>query len=92
MDKLIRVVLPLVMLVAAGSCGVKIKYSFSGASIPPEAKTISDAPFQNRASLVQPGLNQTLTDALIDMCKAQTNLDMASSGGDMSFEGDITDY
>ena len=26
------------------------------------------------------------------MCRAQTNLDMVSSGGDLSFEGDITDY
>jgi hypothetical protein len=84
--------LPLVLLMLTVSCGVKIKYSFTGASIPVEAKTISVAPFQNRASLVQPGLNQTLTDALIDLCRAQTNLDMASAGGDLSFEGDITDY
>jgi hypothetical protein len=26
------------------------------------------------------------------MCRAQTNLDMVSSGGDLSFEGEITDY
>jgi len=48
--------------------------------------------FQNRASHVVPGLAQTVTDALIDMCRAQTNLDMVSSGGDLSFEGEITDY
>ena len=88
---LIRVALLVAMLTAAG-CGIKIKYSFTGASIPPEAQTISVQTFQNRASLVQPGLTQTLTDALIDMCRAQTNLDMVSSGGDLSFEGDITDY
>jgi hypothetical protein len=92
MDKLIRIVLPLVMLLVAGSCGVKVKYSFTGASIPVDAKTISVATFQNRASLVQPGLNQVVTDALIDMCRAQTNLDMIASGGDLSFEGEITDY
>ncbi len=33
-----------------------------------------------------------MTDALIDMCRAQTNLNMVGSGGDLSFEGDITDY
>lgn len=92
MDKLIRIVVPLVMLLLAGSCGVKVKYSFTGASIPIDARTISVATFQNRASLVQPGLNQVVTDALIDMCRAQTNLDMVSSGGDLSFEGEITDY
>jgi hypothetical protein len=57
-----------------------------------EAKTISVTTFQNRASHVVPGLAQTVTDALIDMCRAQTNLDMVSSGGDLSFEGEITDY
>ncbi len=69
-----------------------MKYSFTGASIPIEAKTISVGTFQNRASLVQPGLNQTVTDALIDMCRAQTNLNIVSTGGDLSFEGEITDY
>ncbi len=92
MDKMARIVLPLVMLLLAGSCGVKVKYSFTGASIPVDAKTISVATFQNRASLVQPGLNQVVTDALIDMCQSQTNLDMIGSGGDLSFEGEITDY
>jgi hypothetical protein len=73
-------------------CGVKIKYSFTGASIPVEAKTISVATFQNRASIVRLELSQELTDALIDMCRAQTNLGMVASGGDLSFEGEITDY
>jgi hypothetical protein len=92
MHKIVKIVVPLVLLALTAGCGVKIKYSFTGASIPVEAKTISVATFQNRASLVVPGLTQTLTDALIDMCRAQTNLDMVSSGGDLSFEGEITDY
>jgi len=92
MAKLIRIILPTVLLFMAASCGVKVGYSFTGASIPVEAKTISIATFQNRASLVQPGLNQRVTDALIDLCRAQTNLGIVSSGGDLSFEGDITDY
>ncbi len=92
MDKMLRIVLPLALLIMAAGCGVKMKYSFTGASIPVEAKTISVGTFQNRASLVQPGLNQTVTDALIDMCRAQTNLNIVSAGGDLSFEGDITDY
>jgi len=92
MDKMLRIVLPLVLLLMAEGCGVKMKYSFTGASIPIEAKTISVATFQNRASLVQPGLTQAVTDELIDICRAQTNLNIVSSGGDLSFEGDITDY
>ncbi len=92
MHKIVKIVVPIVLLAVTAGCGIKIKYSFTGASIPVDAKTISVATFQNRASLVVPGLTQNLTDALIDMCRAQTNLDMATSGGDLSFEGEITDY
>jgi predicted porin len=72
--------------------GCKVSYSFSGASISPDVKTISIQYFQNRASLVQPGLSQNLTDALIDKCKSQTNLGFVNGIGDVNFEGEITDY
>jgi hypothetical protein len=92
MHRVLKIAVTIVLLALTAGCGLKIKYSFTGASIPVEAKTISVATFQNRASLVVPGLTQTLTDALIDMCRAQTNLDIETSGGDLSFEGEITDY
>jgi hypothetical protein len=72
--------------------GCKVSYSFSGASISPAVKTVSIQYFQNRASLVQPGLSQYITDALIDKCKAQTNLKIINGIGDVNFEGEITDY
>jgi len=72
--------------------GCKVSYSFSGASIPPGVKTASIQYFQNRAPLVQPGLSQQITDALIDKCKAQTNLEIVNGMGDVNFEGVITDY
>ncbi len=72
--------------------GCKVSYSFSGASISPDVKTISIQYFQNRASLVQPGLSQNLTDAFIDKCKSQTNLGFVNGIGDVNFEGEITDY
>ncbi len=72
--------------------GCKISYSFSGASISPDVKTISVQYFQNRASLVQPGLSQNLTNALIDKCRAETNLKFINDIGDVNFEGEITDY
>jgi len=78
------------VLLLTGGC--KVSYSFSGASIPAQVKTISIQYFLNRASLVQPGLSQNLTEALIDKCKAQTNLSMVNGTGDVSFEGEITDY
>jgi hypothetical protein len=72
--------------------GCKVTYSFSGASISPLAKTFSIQYFQNRAPIVQPGLSQVLTDALIDKCKAQTSLKYTTSVGDVAFDGEISDY
>jgi hypothetical protein len=74
------------------SDGCKVSYSFSGASISPMVKTFSIQYFQNRAPLVQPGLGQYLTDALIDKCKAQTSLKYVTQIGDVNFEGEISDY
>lgn len=74
------------------SAGCKVQYSFSGASISPQIRTLSVQNFLNRAPLVQPGLDQRFTDALIDKCKAQTSLEIVSNLGDVSFEGEITDY
>jgi hypothetical protein len=70
----------------------KVEYKFTGASISPQVKTITIQYFQNRASLVQPGLSQELTDALIDKCKAQTKLSFINGIGDVNFDGEITDY
>ena len=70
----------------------KISYSFSGASISPQVKTLSVQRFFNRAALAPPGLDQILTDALIDKCRAQTNLEIVGELGDVDFEGEITDY
>jgi hypothetical protein len=72
--------------------GCKITYSFSGASISPAVKTFSVQYFQNRAPLVQPGLSQYITDAIIDKCKAQTSLKYLNGTGDVNFEGEISDY
>jgi hypothetical protein len=72
--------------------GCKVSYSATGASISPAVKTFNVQYFQNRASLVQPGLSQGITNALIDKCKAQTNLKYVTGIGDVSFEGEITDY
>lgn len=90
-----RVIVPaaiaaLFFIISGTSCSVK--YSFSGANISAQVKTISVQYFQNRASLVQPSLSQGLTDALIDKCKAQTKLSFIKDNGDVNFEGEISDY
>ncbi len=71
------------------SCGI---YSFSGASIPAEAKTVSVEYFPNHAQLVDPMLSDNLTTALRDAMNSQTTLDLVESGGDLAFEGEIIDY
>ncbi|MGQ9620631.1 MAG: LPS assembly lipoprotein LptE [Bacteroidales bacterium] len=78
------------VLLFSGGC--RVSYSFTGASISPQVRTLSVQYFQNRASLVQPVLSQTLTDALIDKCRAQTKLSLINGFGDVNFEGEITDY
>jgi hypothetical protein len=84
----------ILLIISAGLvflAGCKITYSFTGASTE-GLKTVSIQTFQNRASLVQPGLSRNITDALIDKCKAQTNLKIVTGLGDANFEGSITDY
>ncbi|HAH56879.1 MAG: hypothetical protein KUL83_02210 [Lentimicrobium sp.] len=82
----------MVMIVGSGmfsSCGM---YSFTGASIPPEAKTVSVALFPNQADLVQPILSQTFTEALRDRFVSQTSLTLVPRNGDLALEGEITGY
>lgn len=79
-----------IALFAIVSC--RIKYSFTGADIPIEAKTFSVKYFQNNASLVQPTLSQKLTEKLRDRMLQQTPLLMVNTGGDLSYEGEITNY
>ncbi len=83
----------ILMLVIFGavltSCGV---YSFTGASIPPEAKTVSVQYFPNRALLVEPVLSPVFTDILRDQFTGQTNLEMVERNGDLAIEGEITAY
>ncbi|HSV88064.1 MAG TPA: LptE family protein [Bacteroidales bacterium] len=81
--------LVLALLPLLHSCGI---YSFTGASIPPQATTFSVSMFPNHAQLVQPTLSNRFTEALMDRFLRQTNLRLVPSGGDLHFEGSITDY
>lgn len=72
------------------SCSVN--YSFTGASIPPEVKTINIKYFPNNASLVEPTLSQTITDALRDKFVNETSLVIVNDRADLMLEGSITGY
>ena len=88
MKRLSLYIVMLLGLVCQG-CGF---YSFTGASIPAEAKTVSVQYFPNQAQLINPTLSNDFTTALRDAMMNQTSLDMVESGGDLAFEGEIVDY
>ena len=84
--KLISTILLSIFL---NSCGI---YSFTGASIPAEAKTISVDYFTNKAANVQPSLSQVFTERLKDIFLEQTNLSLSENEGHLRFSGYISKY
>lgn len=70
----------------------KVNYSFTGASIPPEIKTISISYLKNNASIVKPTLSQQLTEELKNRFATQTNLTSVNINGDFDISGEITNY
>lgn len=85
-----RVTAYILLLFTVVSCTVK--YSFTGARIPPEAKTVSIPTIPNMAAMVTPTLSPMLTEALQDRFSRQTRLNVVRENGDLSFEGEITNY
>ena len=77
-----------IMVIISHSCGI---YSFTGGSTG-DAKTIQVDYFPNNARLVEPSLSQKFTNSLRDLFLRQTNLDQTNAGGDLHFEGEITQY
>ena len=84
-----KLILTIILSISLTSCGI---YSFTGASIPTEAKTISVDYFNNKAANVQPTLSQVFTERLKDMFLEQTNLSLSENEGDLSFSGYISKY
>jgi len=80
-------ILPLTLLVS--SCGI---YSFSGASIPANMKTVNVVFFENNAPIVVPTLSQKFTEALKARIRNQSSLNVVREDADATFEGRITDY
>jgi len=70
-------------------CGV---YSFTGASISPEVKSVSIDFFPTYAALAPANMPQTFTEALRDLFVSRTNLDLLTKNGDIRFEGYISGY
>ena len=71
------------------SCGF---YSFTGASISNDIKTVSIKYFPNNAKIIQPTLSTVLTEKLKEQFITQTNLKIIDLDGDLSFNGEIIEY
>ncbi|OFX72786.1 MAG: hypothetical protein A2X12_08600 [Bacteroidetes bacterium GWE2_29_8] len=79
----------IIIIFSTSGCGV---YSFTGASIPPELKTISIEYFNNMSSLVSPNLSNILTEKLKQRIINQTKLNLVAKNGDVNIKGIITNY
>jgi hypothetical protein len=80
----------IVLMLLMNSC--RMSYSFTGASISPNVKTVSIAYIPNNAGLVVPTLSRTFTDALRNYFTSQTNLVLVDRSGDLNLDGAITQY
>lgn len=90
MTRIAAYIISAALVLTAVSC--TMSYSFTGASIPPEVKTIEIKQFPNNAPLVNPTLSQEFTDALRDKFQSQTSLVVVNEGGDLVIEGEIVEY
>lgn len=88
-NNLLLIIFAGIFMALLSGCGV---YSFTGASIPPGAETISIQYFPNNSDLVEPTLSPTFTDALKDKFSSQTTLDIVDNAGDLQISGAITAY
>jgi hypothetical protein len=88
--KVFSICLVLIFLLAQNAC--KTSYSFTGASISPDVKTVSIQYFPNNAMMVVPTLSRSFTDGLRDYFTSQTNLILVDRSGDLSIDGSITGY
>lgn len=70
------------------SCSV---YNFTGTG-KIDAKTYQVNFFQNTSELIEPGIDRTFTLTLQDLIQNQTNLQLVKNSGDLTYEGEITDY
>ena len=80
----------LILSTAITGCGI---YSFTGADIDySKTKSFQVNYFQNNAAIVEPGMAREFTQQLQNLLQNQTSLDLVNSGGDLTYEGEITEY
>jgi len=88
MNRLKHIAFLALIVLTFNSCSV---YNFTGTG-KIDAKTFQVNYFQNNSDLIEPGIDLKFTRALQDLIQNQTNLSLTNSGGDLVYEGEITDY
>lgn len=89
MHKFIGNIIGVLLATLITSCGF---YSFTGASISPDVKTVAVQYFPNRAAIIEPTLSQIFTEKLKDYFLQQTNLTLETDVADLNFSGEIIKY
>lgn len=89
MKRIATLIIAFVTLMSLSGCGI---YSFTGTNIDSSVKTFQVNYFQNNADVIEPGIERTFTLRLQDLIQNQTNLSLTNSGGDLLYEGEITQY
>ncbi|WKN43820.1 LptE family protein [Tunicatimonas pelagia] len=81
--------LAILIFISFSGCGI---YTFTGASLGPEVRTISIDNFYNDAGNGPPNMSQVFTEDIRDYYQANTNLALVQENGDLLLEGAITRY
>lgn len=75
--------------VVISSCGI---YSFTGASISPDVKTISFQNFYNNSPLGPSNMSVLFTEMIKDYFERNTSLTLVDEDGDLEIDGTIEDF
>ena len=70
----------------------RIKYTFTGTTVPTDIKTITIEQFENTAPLISPGLAQDFSETLRDYFLRRTNFKVVANNGDIIIKGAINNY
>ena len=76
------------LAISVNGCSV---YNFTGTG-KINAKTFQVNYFQNRAELIEPGIDRNFTIKLQEIIQNQTNLNLTNANGDLLYEGEIVEY
>lgn len=86
--RFVKFIAALAILFTFSGCHI---YNFTGTG-KINAETFQVNYFQNNADIVEPGIERDFTRRLQDLIQNQTNLSLTNSGGDLVYEGEITQY